>query len=231
MMMEAYKRAAAERAAQEIRPGMTIGLGTGSTAGYVLEALAAKLKSGALDHIQGIPTSEKVGKRAQELGVPLAAFATRPAIDLTIDGADEVDPELNLIKGGGGALLREKIVAQASERVIIVVDESKLSDRLGTKFALPVEVIPFGWETQSELLGSWGAEVVRRAGEGGQPYRTDESNFILDCTFGPIEDVHALARKLDQRAGIVDHGLFLDLADQVVVGSADGVRVLNARKD
>ena len=147
-------------------------------------------------------------------------------IDLTIDGADEVDPAFNLIKGGGGALLREKIVAQASRREIIVIDEGKLSPRLGTKRALPVEVLPYGWQSQARFLEKLNAQVrVRRAADGSE-MRTDQDNLILDCQFGPIADAEALARLLGDRAGIVEHGLFIGLADEIIVAGTDGIRHL-----
>jgi ribose 5-phosphate isomerase A len=147
-------------------------------------------------------------------------------LDLTIDGADEVDQSLNLIKGGGGALLREKIVAQASHRVIIVVDESKLSPSLGTKHPLPVEVLPFGWHSQLRFLQSLGGQVVVRYNQDSTPYRTDQGNLILDCDFGPIISPPDLAAQLSTRAGIVEHGLFLNLATEVIIGGRVGVRRL-----
>jgi ribose 5-phosphate isomerase A len=160
---------------------------------------------------------------ALKAGVPLTTLAENPVIDLTIDGADEVDPQLNLIKGGGGALLREKIIAQASRREIIVVDETKMVDRLGSSFPLPVEVVLFGWEVQVAYLESLGAKVVRRMA-GAEALRTDQGSYILDCDFGPIADVPALSEQLDRRAGIVEHGLFLALATDVIVAGEAGLR-------
>jgi len=150
-------------------------------------------------------------------------------LDVTIDGADEVDPQLNLIKGGGGALLREKLVAQNSAREIIVVDESKLSPRLGTHHVLPVEVLPFGWRSPARYLESLGARYVVRQAADGQEYRTDQGNMILDCDFGPIADPAQLAAQLDRRAGIVEHGLFIGLADRVVVAGPGGIREMLPR--
>jgi ribose 5-phosphate isomerase A len=150
------------------------------------------------------------------------------AIDVTIDGADEVDPQLNLVKGGGGALLREKLVAQATAREIIVVDESKLSPRLGTLHVLPVEVLPFGWLSQARFLASLGAKYVVRQTTGGEEYRTDQGNMILDCDFGPIADAPKLARGLEARAGIVEHGLFLGLTHLVVVSGPNGIREMTS---
>ena len=225
-MTEQWKRAAAEHAVNEIMSGMIVGLGSGSTAAVALSALADKLSTGELESVKGIPTSLEVERMATRAGIPLTTFGESPRLDITIDGADEVDPELNLIKGGGGALLREKIVAQASVQEIIVVDATKLSDRLGTNHALPVEVMRFGWEAQAAFLESLGASVTLRKSRGTEPFITDEGNAILDCEFGPIEDLLALARTLDGRAGIVEHGLFIGLASRVVVGGAEGIRVL-----
>ena len=151
-------------------------------------------------------------------------------MDLTIDGADEVDPELNLIKGGGGVLLHEKLVAQASLREVIVVDESKLSPALGTHWALPVEVIPFGWHAQKRFLESLGARITVRQQHDGTPFRTDQGNLVLDCAFGPIPQPLELAATLDARTGIVEHGLFLGLATEVIVAGVDGVRHLTPKR-
>jgi ribose 5-phosphate isomerase A len=179
-----------------------------------------------LKMILGVPCSHLVEQEARQLGIPLTTLEEHPTIDVTIDGADEVDPQLDLIKGAGGALLREKIVAQASCREIIVIDESKLVPVLGARRALPVEVCPFGWRTQTEYLQSIGASVeVRREGDGSF-LPTDQGNLILDCAFGPINQPVALATQLDARAGIVGHGLFLGLATDVICAGAEGVRHL-----
>ncbi len=223
-----YKQMAAEQAMDFIESGMVVGLGSGSTALCALEGIAAKLHAGELKDIVGIPCSRFIQREAVKLGVPLTTLDDHPAIDLTIDGADEVDPQLNLIKGGGGALLWEKIIAQVSRREIIIVDERKLSPMLGTLWAVPIEVIPLGWQTHVEYLETLGAEVERRSGEKGAAYRTDEGNFILDCKFGPINDLNLLDRRLKQRAGIVEHGIFLDLATDVIVAGGDGVRHIHA---
>jgi ribose 5-phosphate isomerase A len=166
---------------------------------------------------------------ARALGIPITLDPPR-AVDLTIDGADEVDPELNLIKGGGGALLHEKIVAQASLREVIIVDESKLSPALGTHWALPVEVIPFGWHAQKRFLESLGARISVRQQHDGTPFRTDQGNLILDCALGPIREPAMLAAKLDARTGIVEHGLFIGLATEVIVAGADGIRHLTPKR-
>ncbi|UJR79483.1 ribose-5-phosphate isomerase RpiA [Sandaracinus amylolyticus] len=223
---EAWKRAAAEHAADWVRSGMVVGLGAGSTAELALRRIASLLARGALSDILGVPCSRAVGEAAARLGVPLTTLEAHPVIDLTIDGADEVDASFALVKGAGGALLHEKIVAQASRREVIVVDASKPSPCIGTRCALPVEVVPFGWRTEALFLESLGARVQVRAAASGAPFRTDEDNMILDCELGPIRAPHELSRRLAERAGIVEHGLFLDLATDLVIGGADGVRHL-----
>jgi len=223
---ERLKRAAAFYAVQFVESGMVVGLGAGSTAALAVQRLAALLRDGQLKDILGVPCSLQVEQEARDLGFPLTTLEEHPQLDLTIDGADEVDPNLNLIKGGGGALLREKIVAQASRREIIVVDESKLSPTLGTHWPLPVEVLPFGWRSQIPFLESLGARVVLRHYSDGSPFLTDQGNLILDCHFGPIPDPKGLAAELSQRAGAIAHGLFLDLATDVVVAADEGIRHL-----
>lgn len=223
------KQKAAHRAVEAIESGMIVGLGTGSTTSFAVIRIAERIKSGGLANIFGIPTSIRTEKLARELGIPLATLDEQPEINVTIDGADEVDPELNLIKGGGGALLREKVVAQASCTNIIIVDESKLSDCLGTHWALPVEVIPFAAKTEANFLQSLGAAVSMRRDEERQPYTTDQHNYILDANFGPISDPAALAHRLNRRAGIIEHGLFLGLAGEVIVAAEDGIRHLHRK--
>ena len=220
------KQEAAESAVQFVHSGMVVGLGTGSTAIFATRRIGALLRSGELKDITAFATSKATQDEAQQLGVPMMDDSLPLAIDLTIDGADEVDPQFNLIKGGGGALFREKIVAQASAREIIVVDDSKLSDRLGTHFALPVEVSPFGWQSQLRFLESLGARCIIRMHKDGAQFVTDSGNMILDCNFGPIADVNALAAKLGARAGIIEHGLFLSIASDVIVAAESGVRHL-----
>jgi ribose 5-phosphate isomerase A len=220
------KKLAAERAVEFVEPGMIVGLGSGSTTLYAVRRIGELLREGALTDIVGVPTSESTAAEARRLRIPLTTLESSPVIDLTIDGADEVAPNFDLIKGGGGALLREKIVAQASEREIIVVDETKLSPVLGTKWAVPVEVIPFGWIPEGNFLASLGADVKLRQAAGGEPFVTDHGNWILDAGFGPIQEPAALAAKLLARAGIVEHGLFLGMATDVVVAGPDGVRCL-----
>jgi ribose 5-phosphate isomerase A len=217
------KKAAAEAAVGYVEPGMVVGLGAGSTAVFAIRKIGALLKEGRLTKILGIACSRQVEADATDAGVPLTTLEEHPAVDLTIDGADEVAPNLDIIKGGGGALLREKIVAQASLREIIVVDQSKVSDALGRLFKVPVEVVPFGWRCQEAFLQSLGAKVYLRHNPDGGPYQTDQSNYILDCDFGPITDTAALAAKLDSRAGIVEHGMFLGVADEIIIAGPDGV--------
>jgi ribose 5-phosphate isomerase A len=222
----ALKKEAAEYAVRYIASGMTVGLGTGSTAIFAIRHIGALLKSGELKNIVGFATSKASWDAAVELNIPMLTEDLPKGIDVTIDGADEVDLQLNLIKGGGGALLREKLVAQATKREIIVVDESKLSPRLGTLHVLPIEVLPFGWRSQARCLESLGAKYLVRQTPDGREYHTDQGNLILDCDFGPIGDTAELARALEARAGVVEHGLFLGLTHNVVVAGAAGVREL-----
>ena len=224
------KERAAERAVKFVKSGMVIGLGHGSTTIFAVRRIAELLQAGALKNILGVPCSIQVEKEAQHVGIPLTTLEEHPVIDLTIDGADEVDPNLDLIKGGGGALLREKIVAQASRREIIVVDESKLSPALGTRWAVPVEVVPFGWRTQALYLESLGADVKLRQDENKKTFTTDQGNLILDCRFGPLLQPAELAAKLNARTGIVEHGLFLGLATDLIVAGAEGVRHIERTK-
>jgi len=220
------KKEAAEYAVQFVLSGMVVGLGTGSTAVFATRRIAELLRAGTLKNLVGFATSNVIWQEAQQLGIPLMEQAMPSKIDVTIDGADEVDPKLNLIKGGGGALFREKIVAQASEREIIIVDDSKLSPCLGTLHTLPVEVSPFGWQSQLRFLQSLGAKVSIRQAADGTQYVTDSGNMIFDCDFGLIVDVPGLAANLSRRAGIVEHGLFVGIASDVIVASETGVRHL-----
>jgi ribose 5-phosphate isomerase A len=226
---EQLKQKAAHYAVGFIKSGMVVGLGTGSTAAYAVKQIAQRIQAGDLKNIVGIPTSIRTEKLARELNIPLCGLDTQPEIDLTIDGADEVDADLNLIKGGGGALLREKVVAQASHRNVIVVDESKLSHRLGTRWALPVEVVPFAVKPAETFLKSLGASATLRLDQQGQPYETDQHNYIIDANFGEMADPNRLAATLNERAGIVEHGLFLGLAADVIVAARDEIRHLKRR--
>ena len=195
MNIQTLKQQAAEFAAEFVESGMIVGLGTGSTAIFATRRIAQRLHSGHLSDILAIPTSLATEAAAIELGIPLTTLANHPHINLTVDGADEVDPDFNLIKGGGGALLREKIVAQATARQVIVVDDSKLVDQLGTTWAVPVEVIPFGWQFTSGPTCNPSAQRQSMRMNGDAPYHTDQGNIILDCNFGPIPDPAALAHR------------------------------------
>ncbi len=229
-LLTKYKQQAAERAVELVQPGMVIGLGSGSTAVFAVRRIADLHRAGKLNGIEGFATSAAVLNEAQELGIPIMAEEMARSIDLTIDGADEVDPDLNLIKGGGGALLREKVVAQNSRRVVIICDDSKVSPKLGTKRAVPVEVLSFGWHSQLRYLESLGARVTLRQSGDGSPFVTDSGNMILDCIFGPIADPADLALNLSARAGVVEHGLFLGLATDVIVAGKQGIRHLVSKK-
>lgn len=225
MNIDALKRQAGEYAANLVESGMIVGLGSGSTAIFATRRIAERIGSGELTEIVAIPTSLATEAAAIELGIPLTTLADHPRIDITIDGADEIDPAFNLIKGGGGAHLREKIVAQATERLVIVADDSKLVDQLGASWAIPIEVIPFGWESQARYLRSISATPTLRL-DGDTLFQTDGGNLILDADFGPIADPAALALQLESRAGIVEHGLFIGMTRDVVVAGAGGLRHL-----
>ena len=226
MSQDTLKRQAAERAVELVEDGMRLGLGTGSTARLVLEALAARRSRGELSDVVGVPTSVDTRDHAERLGIPLATLDEVPRLDLTLDGADEVDPGLELIKGLGGALLWEKIVASATERLVIVVDESKLVDRLGTRSPLPVEVVPFGWRTVVPAIEALGGEPALRRSDG-DPFVTDGGHYILDCGFaGGIEDPAGLEDALRRWPAVVETGLFIGMAATVVVAAPEGTRVL-----
>jgi ribose 5-phosphate isomerase A len=219
------KRAAAIRAIEEVEDGMVLGLGTGSTAAFVVEGLGRRVASGL--RVVGIPTSERTAAQARRLGIPIATFAEYQSLDLTIDGADEVElGTLNLIKGLGGALLREKIVAAASQRLVVVVDQEKLVDRLGEHTPIPVEVTQFGWQATAVALAKLGCAPERRYSANEQPYVTDEGNYILDCRFGPLADPATIEGKIATTVGTVESGLFVGRSSMVVVASATGVEVL-----
>ena len=225
-LRDRLKREAGLAAVDFVESSMVLGLGTGSTTRFALEEIGRRIKSGKLKDIVGIPSSIQTEKIAGQLGINLTTFDELQVLDLTIDGADEVDPELNLIKGGGGALLREKILAQASRRNIMIVDESKLSPRLGTHWPVPIEAIPFAWKLVEKFLFSLGGEVRLRMKDDGNPYTTDQDNFILDTKFGPISDLEGLASNLSKKAGIVEYGLFLGTASEVIVAGENGIRFL-----
>jgi ribose 5-phosphate isomerase A len=207
---------------------MKLGLGTGSTAAAFIDLLGARVREGL--EVRCVPTSTATGAQAQAAGIPLATLDATGELDLTIDGADEIDPSLSLIKGGGGALLREKIVAMASQRFVVVADDSKLVDGLGA-FPLPIEVEPFGAQATLRMIGMVGreagcdGEVTLREGADG-PFRTDGGHYIADCHFGAILDPALLGDMLTMIPGVIEHGLFIDMADAALIGGADGVRVL-----
>ena len=224
------KQAAAERGASLVQSGMVLGLGSGTTSALMVQAIGRKLREGTLRDIVGVPSSSAIAAVARESGVPLATLDERPALDLNLDGADEVDPNLDLIKGLGGALLWEKIVATAAREVVILVDDSKLVSRLGTKAPLPVEVVPFGWKSHLAFIVSLGGAPTLRLEPDGKPFVTDEGNYILHCRFeGGIANPADLEAKLLGRAGIVGTGLFLGVAHRVIVGKPDGVEVLTRK--
>ena len=219
------KKASAQRAIEYVEDGMVVGLGTGSTAYFVVEGLGARVAQGL--KIVGIPTSERTATQARGLKIPLATFAEYSSIDLTIDGADEVERgTLNLIKGLGGALLREKIVATAGDRLIIVVDQEKLVDQLGDHTPVPVEVTQFGWQATAAKLMKLGAEPVLRHAAEDHPFITDGGNYILDCRFGKIADAAKLEREIGMTVGVVESGLFIGRSTAVIVATATGVEVL-----
>jgi ribose 5-phosphate isomerase A len=213
------KALAARRAAEEVRDGMVVGLGTGSTAALFLQALAERMRQGL--RVVGVATSEATATQARRLGIPLVTLEDRPTVDLDADGADEVAPGGELLKGLGGALLREKIVAAAARRLLIMVDEGKLVRRLGEKAPVPVEVVRFGWRRTAEALRSLGAEPALRGGEA-DPFVTDGGNYILDCRFPAGTDLAALAPRIKALVGVVEHGLFLGMRPTVFIGHADG---------
>jgi ribose 5-phosphate isomerase A len=218
------KRAAAARAIEFVESGMILGLGTGSTAAFVVEQLAARIARGLA--IVAIPTSERTAGLARQLGIPLTSFAEHHRIDLAIDGADEVQRgTLDLIKGHGGALLREKIVAAASARFVVVVDQEKLVDRLGQHMSVPVEVVRFGWQATAAALATLGADPeLRQASEG--PFVTDGGNFILDCRFGSIDDPERTERLIKMTVGVVENGLFIGRSSAVIVATDSGVDIM-----
>lgn len=216
------KRLAAEKSIEYVRDGMTLGLGTGTTAYWAIRKIGDLVHQGM--KLRGIPSSHETERLAKELQIPLVSFAEVEQIDVTIDGADEIDQNLRVIKGGGGALLREKIVATASKLVILVADDSKWVTQLG-KRPLPVEVVPFGWQmTAKRIANRFGCTPVLRAKEA-MPFSTDNRNYILDCDFEQIDDPVSVERELKTIPGVIENGLFIDIADVVILGSGDGVHV------
>ncbi len=228
MATDDLKRAAADASLKYVNDGMILGLGTGSTARYVLEGLARRIAEEGL-LVSGVPTSLATAEAAKMLGIPLTSLEEHPVLDLAIDGADEVDPRMDLIKGLGGALFREKIVAASAKKFVVVVEESKLVPRLGTKAPVPVEVHPFGLRSTQTRIEALGARAPLRM-RGSEVFRTDNGNHILDARFGPIKKPDRLAESLEAVPGVVGHGLFLGMTDLVLASSTEGVRILRSRR-
>ena len=225
MEREDLKKQAGEKAVEYIDDGMIVGLGTGSTVEYTIRKLGKLVRDGL--KIKGIPTSVHTQRVAKKEKIPLTTLEENPAIDLTIDGADEVDPDLNLIKGGGGALVREKIIAFNSKKVIIVIDDSKIVKALGIDFPLPVEVVRFGWTSTKKTLEEIGCNVELRRVMENEPYITDNSNYILDCEFDRIAEPAKLEIDINNIPGVVENGLFIGLVNQVIVGGKQGILTLD----
>lgn len=224
------KEAAAREALNHVRNGMTLGLGSGSTTAIFVDLLGERLAGGQLRDIRGVPTSEGTAAQARRLGIPLTTLSEHPRLDLAVDGADEVDPHLDLIKGLGRAHLREKIIAVHAARFIVIVDESKLVPTLGTRGPLPVEILPFEHQAHLAWLNTLGCRAELWIEEDGSPAQTDNGNYLARCWFeGGIPDPAALARTLEARPGIIEHGLFLGLADAVIVAGEGGLRVLQRK--
>ncbi len=225
--VDKLKLAAAESAVAEVTDGMILGLGSGTTAAVAIDVLGERVRGGL--RVVGIPTSERTAQQARALGIPLSDLAEYPQIDMTIDGADLVDENtLNLIKGRGGALLREKIVASVSRRLSIVIHGSKLVSEMAASELIPVEVVPFGWQVTARRLADLGAKPVLRRDAGGAPFLSDGGHYILDCMFEPRMPAESLAQELDRTIGVVEHGLFIGMATEVHVAAAEGVRVIRA---
>ena len=232
MSPDEQKQASAEAALEHVTEGMRLGLGTGSTAARFVDVLGARVADGL--NVICVPTSKATESQAEGLGIPLTTLGETPQLDLTVDGADELDDDLSLIKGGGGALLREKIVATASSRMIVIADASKHVETLG-RFPLPVEVIPFGHQSTlrkiraaAQACGCDGAIELRQ--RDGAPFVTDNSNYIYDCHFGRIEDAAGLGKSLSSITGVADHGLFIRIADMALIGTAEGVKTIKVDK-
>jgi ribose 5-phosphate isomerase A len=223
------KQRAGEAALSWIKDGMIVGLGSGSTAKCFIESLGAAVRAGKIRNIRGVPTSVASEKLAREYDLPIVGFDTIERIDVTVDGADEVDPDLNLIKGLGGALLREKLVAQNSSKLVIIVDATKVVTTLGTKGPLPVEVTVFGHDASRRFLQSLDCVPTLRMTGEGRPYLTDNGNYIYDCKFSAIGDAVKLNDVLGARAGIVESGLFIGLASAAIVAGETGIRTISRR--
>ncbi len=226
MSLDALKQKAAEKAVEQVQSGMIVGLGTGSTSYHAVNAIGRRVREEGLS-IVGVPTSERTAQQARELNIPLATLEEQPALDLAIDGADEIElGTLHLIKGAGGALLREKLVEVSAARLIIIADERKKVQKLGAHFAIPVEVVQFGWKSTFARLEALACKPVRRLHENGAPYITDEKHFLLDCQFGLIEDAATLAAQIKAITGVVEHGLFIHMADEAIIATSTGIETL-----
>ncbi|MBI5852341.1 MAG: ribose 5-phosphate isomerase A [Planctomycetes bacterium] len=220
------KRAAARAVADTVPGGARLGLGTGSTVAFFLERLAERVAKERIE-VVGVPTSEATARRARDLGLRLATLDDLERLDVAVDGAYEVDPRLELIKGGGAALTREKIVAAAADRFVVIADETKLVPRLGATFRLPIEVLQFGWRQTSARIAAAGLPNELRLDAARRPLRTDNDNFVLDASLGPCDDLRALEREIDAIPGVLECGLFVGMASEVWIGGADGrVRTL-----
>jgi len=226
------KKATAEITIEKVKDGMIIGLGSGSTVQFALELISEKIKSGEVKEIVGIPTSKKTEEEAVKLGIPVISInelrknkVGDKIIDLTIDGADEADYNLNLIKGGGGAMLREKIIAHVSKKNVTIIDETKLSERVGTKSSLPIEVLEFSFENEKYFLESLGAEISLRKNYNDKNFITDNGNLILDAKFFVIENAEELNDKLNMQPGILGHGLFVGICDELICAGKNGVEI------
>lgn len=228
--LDYLKKRAAAHAVDYVESGMILGLGSGSTALFAISLIAQRIKDGLLRDILAVPSSVRTEKEAVRLDIPLTTLDEHPVIDLTVDGADEVDLDLSAVKGGGGAHLREKVLIQASRRTFIIVDDSKLSTRLGTNRPVPVEVIPFALQPEINFLKTLGANILLRTNADRSPFITDQGNHIVDCHFGPIDNPEYLAAQLDRRAGIVEHGLFLAIISDLVIAGEQEIRHITRNK-
>jgi ribose 5-phosphate isomerase A len=223
--IDELKQAAANEAAAQLKDGMIVGLGSGSTSRMAVNAIGKRVKEGL--KIVGIPTSESTAEQATGLGIPLSTLGEYPVVDVCIDGADEVElGTLDLIKGGGGNLLREKLVVASGKRFIVIVDETKLSAKLGTHWKVPVEVAQFGWQATSGRIEKLNGVPALRMTAEGKPYITDGGNYILDCKFGPIDSAVTLQKELDGVVGVMEHGLFIGMTSEVLIGTDEGVKKL-----
>jgi ribose 5-phosphate isomerase A len=224
--VEEAKKRAAQAAIRHVKSETVIGLGTGSTAEYMIQMLSSLLDSGTLSDVQGVPTSNRTLSLANSLGIPITTLDEYPKLDLSIDGADLIDNKLNVLKGGGGALFREKIVASASQTYIIIADERKVVKNLGIGFPLPIEVLPFSVTPVTQKISELGANVIIRIAHTNEPMVTDNGNYIVDADFGPIDNPEKLEIKLKSIPGVIETGIFLDFVDVAYIGTKDGLRKL-----